>query len=323
MRCFLLGWHFSNGGPDNINRSLIKNSNGELLYIKSTNKFLRVLESFWKIFISEQVLVSGVCALRYVYFLKILQKKYSYLMHGCFEYENKLNKLDLSKKTLESEKKLLEGAAHIICVSEVYAELIRQRYPKYADKITFVNNGVELKVRPKRAKEPFSVAVGGGNRCIKNNLEVSQAVRKLNESGTPCKLYIFGRKYPNNDEIEETDYITYCGHLNKKFFYEKLDAISCFVMNSEIEPFGIVAADALNCNCSILMSQNVGAKSIMRIEETDIIQNPHNVDEIIEKLQYLFKHPNNDRLYKSIDRQDCSEEKAFQKIKAILEDCAK
>ena len=108
--------------------------------------------------------------------------------------------------------------------------------------------------------------------------------------------------------------------MDKKPYYEKLDAISCYVMNSEVESFGLVAADALNCNCSLLMSRNVGAKSIMRTEDTDIIQNPHNVDEIIEKLQYLFEHPNSDRLYRSIDRQECSEEKAFQKIKAILGD---
>lgn len=323
MRCFLLGGHISNGGPDNVNRSLIESSNGEFLCIKCTNKFLRVLESFWKIFVSEQVLVSGVCAPRYYDFLKLLHKKYSYLMHGCIEFENELNKLHLSEKTIESERKVLEGAEHIICVSEGYAEWVRQHYPEYVNKITYVNNGIELEQRRKIEKEPFSVAVSGGNRCIKNNLEVSRTVRKLNEAGTPCKLYIFGRKYPDNEEIEETDYITYCGHLDKKPYYDKLDAISCYVLNSEVEPFGLVAADALNCNCSLLMSKNVGAKSIMRTEDTDIILNPHNVDEIIEKLQYLFEHPNSDRLYRSIDRQDCSEETAFQKIKAILEDKVK
>ena len=60
MAWFLLGGHFSNGGPDNVNRALITSADGEILYIKSTNKFVRVLESFWKILISEGVVVSPI-----------------------------------------------------------------------------------------------------------------------------------------------------------------------------------------------------------------------------------------------------------------------
>jgi len=151
-----------------------------------------------------------------------------------------------------------------------------------------------------------------------NNYAVSMAVKKLNSEGIPCKLYIFGRKYPGNEEIEETDNIKYCGHLDKTPYYEKLDYISCFVMNSEVEPFGLVAADALNCNCSLLMSQNIGAKSIMKTEKCDIIQQPHDVDELVEKLKYVFGHPNSDRLYENIDVQACSGKSSFQKLNTIV-----
>lgn len=145
----------------------------------------------------------------------------------------------------------------------------------------------------------------------------------MNSEGIPCKLYIFGRKYPGNEEIEETDYIQYCGHMDKTPYYERLDHISCFVMNSEVESFGLVAADALNCNCSLLMSQNVGARSIMKTEDCDIIQRPHDVDEIVEKLKYIFEHPNSNRLYESIDMQACSERSSFQRLDAIVEGAIK
>ena len=319
MKCFLLGAHDQNAGPSNVNQSLIRNSKGEIIHTKFGNKLLRTLETLFRIITCEKILVSGVCAPRYYHLLRLLQKKYSYLMHGCIDYENEINKLHLLEQTLETEKKVLRDAEHIICVSKGYAEWVKQRYPEYINKITYVNNGVELKHRTKISKVPFTVAVSGGNRCIKNNIEVSRAIKVLNCEGIPCKLYIFGRKYPYNDEIEENDYIAYCGHLDKEQYYEKLDAISCFVLNSEIEPFGLVVADALNCNCSLLMSQNVGGKDIMRTEECDIIKNPHDVNEIVRKLKYLFHYPNNERLYKSIDVQDCSEERAFQKIKEILE----
>lgn len=318
MAWFLLGGHFSNGGPDNVNQALIEFADRKILYIKSNNKPVRVLETFWKILISEGVVISGVCAKRYYDFMKVFHKKFVYLMHGCMDFENEINKLHLTSNFIENEKNLLNDAIRIVCVSEVYSEWVKKRYPEYAEKITFVNNGVELEQREKKEKEPFSIAVGGGNRCIKNNYAVSMAVKKLNLEGIPCKLYIFGRKYPGNEEIEETDSIRYCGHLDKSPYYEKLDYISCFVMNSEVEPFGLVAADALNCNCSLLMSQNVGAKSIMKTEECDIIQQPHDVDELVEKLKYVFRHPNSDRLYENIDVQACSGKSSFQKLNTIV-----
>ena len=314
MAWFLLGGHFSNGGPDNVNQALIKFADRKILYIKSNNKPVRVLEIFWKILISEGIVVSGVCAKRYYDFMKV----FVYLMHGCMDFENEINRLHLTSDFIENEKNLLNDAKRIVCVSEVYSEWVKKRYPEYAEKITFVNNGVELEQREKKEKEPFSIAVGGGNRCIKNNYAVSMAVKKLNSEGIPCKLYIFGRKYPGNEEIEETDNIKYCGHLDKTPYYEKLDYISCFVMNSEVEPFGLVAADALNCNCSLLMSQNIGAKSIMKTEKCDIIQQPHDVDELVEKLKYVFGHPNSDRLYENIDVQACSGKSSFQKLNTIV-----
>ena len=318
MAWFLLGGHFSNGGPDNVNQALITSADGKILYIKSTNKFVRVFESFWKILISEKVVVSGACAKRYYDFMKIIHKSFVYLMHGCMDFENEINRLHLTPDYIENERNLLNDAKRVVCVSEGYAEWVKRRYPEYAQKITYVNNGIELEQREKKEKEQFSIAVGGGNRCIKNNFAVSRAVKKLNSEGIPCKMYIFGRKYPDNEEIEETDYIIYCGHLDKAPYYERLDKISCFVMNSEVEPFGLVAADALNCNCSLLMSQNVGAKSIMTTRGCDIIQDPHDVDEIVGKLKYIFEHPNSDRLYGSIDVQDCSEKSSFQKLDAIV-----
>lgn len=318
MAWFLLGGHFSNGGPDNVNQALIKFADRKILYTKSNNKPVRVLEIFWKILISEGIVVSGVCAKRYYDFMKVFHKKFVYLMHGCMDFENEINRLHLTSDFIENEKNLLNDAKRIVCVSEVYSEWVKKRYPEYAEKITFVNNGVELEQREKKEKEPFSIAVGGGNRCIKNNYAVSMAVKKLNSEGIPCKLYIFGRKYPGNEEIEETDNIKYCGHLDKTPYYEKLDYISCFVMNSEVEPFGLVAADALNCNCSLLMSQNIGAKSIMKTEKCDIIQQPHDVDELVEKLKYVFGHPNSDRLYENIDVQACSGKSSFQKLNTIV-----
>ena len=168
-------------------------------------------------------------------------------------------------------------------------------------------------------KIPYTVAVSGGNRCIKNNGEVYRAVKMLRSRGIPCKLYVFGRKYPDNDQIEENGYVEYCGHLDKKQYYKKLDTINCFILNSELEPFGLVVADALNCNCSLIMTQYVGGASVMHCSTNDIIQNPHDIEEVADKIQWACEQPNADRLWASIDVNSCSEQVAYQRLKKIIE----
>lgn len=319
MECFLLGEYKANKGPSNVNRSLIENSGGEILCVKSNNKILSILESFIQLAKCDKVVVSTVCAPRYYYFLRFLNKKYFYLMHGSLRFENEINRLQLSKKKLDNEDAILRHAERIICVSEGYAEWVKKRYPEYSDRITFVNNGVTIQPRKAVEKIPFTVAVAGGNRCIKNNLEVLKAVKLLHEQGIPCKLFVFGRKYPGNDPLEENEFCTYCGHLEKEQYYKKLDTISCFVMDSEVEPFGLVAADALNCHCSLLMTRNVGARSIMKAEPCDFIENPHDVREVAEKIKHAWEWPNSERLCHSIDREGCSEKATFVRLKKIIE----
>lgn len=319
MKIFLLGAHEQNAGPSNVNKSLIKHSRGYLTYTRSKNKVFRAVERILRIFSSDVILISGSCAKRYLNIIKLLGKKYYYLMHGCIEYENEINKLGLSDVAIQTEKNILEGAEKIICVSEVYSKWVMERFPQYKNKITFVNNGVNLKRRKKCKKEPYSLAIAGGNRKIKNNLEVCHAVDMLNNKGYNFKLFIFGRWYPDNDEIEENDHITICGHLNKEEYYEKLDKICCFIINSEVEPFGLVVADALDCNCSLIMSKNAGCQSILKVKDEDVIQNPHNIDELANKILYVMDHPNSDRLYNSIDRATCSEQSSYKKIIDIIE----
>jgi glycosyltransferase involved in cell wall biosynthesis len=319
MKIFLLGAHEQNAGPSNVNKSLIKNSRGYLAYTHSKNRALRAAETILRIFSSDVILISGSCAKRYLRIIKLLGKKYYYLMHGCIEYENEINKLGLSDTAIKTEKEILEGAEKIICVSEVYSKWVKERFPQYKYKITFVNNGVNIKQRKKCEKEPYTLAIAGGNRRIKNNLEVCHAVDILNNKGYNFKLFIFGRWYPDNDAIKENDHIIICGHLNKEEYYEKLDKIDCFIINSEVESFGLVVADALDCNCSLLMSKNAGCQSILKVKNEDVIQNPHNIDELTTKILYVMDHPNSDRLYNSVDRENCSEQSSYKKIIDIIE----
>lgn len=316
MKFLLLGNWKQNAGPCNVNRSLVENSDGTMRFL-TWNRFSRI-ERLFKCIISNPIVISGGATNSEINIFKLLHKKIVYIFHGYYKYENEINNLNLSNKVLNNEAELLRIANIILPVSQNYSEWVKLHLPQYAHKIYFLNNGISICQREKTTKIPYSIAISGGNRPIKNASLVCEAVSKIVEQGYNCKVYVFGRFYKGGDDLSKYSFVIKEGHLNKEQYYNELDKISLFVVNSELESFGLVVADAINCNCSLLVSHNVGALSIISTTEDDVIFDTHNINELSTKILYLLQNSNSDRIYKSIDIQEVSEKNAFLKLKKIV-----
>ena len=325
MKIFLLGDIYANAGPSNVNRALVSNADESLTYVKSSNRIYKRIEILGKSILADVIVVSGVPTMMRQKLLKIVNPRAPklYLMHGNLRYENNVNHLHLDPQILRSESVFMEQCDAIVCVSEQYAKWVAHNFPQFSNKITFVNNGLDISPREKIKKKPMTIAVGGGNRCQKNNIEVCKAVERLRNKGLQCELYIFGRNYPDNDDFSVFPFAKFMGQMSPSEYYEKLDEISLFVVASEVESFGLVVGDALNCRCSLLQSQNVGAVSIMETYECDLISDPHNIDVLAEKIEYLLYHSNADRILQSVDVEACSAKQSYLRLKRICEEVEK
>ena len=317
-RFLLLGPWKTNTGPANVNNGFVKFCDDCMSYIH-TSGLLSKLERLRLLFYPAVVISGGISDLELT-LCKLFHKKMIYIMHGCSKYESEINNLGLPQVFFDREDKTLKEAHIIACVSSKYAKWVANRYPQYAHKITYINNGLNLAVRPIQIKEPYSIAISGGNRHQKKNEVVCKAVKELHKLGYNCKVYAFGREYPNNEDIFSYDFVHKMGHLDKEDYYSALDSISLYVINSIVESFGLVVGDALNCNCSLLMSEGVGAASIMETREEDIIKDCNNVDEVAAKIIHLLEHANSSRLYNSIDIEAVSEHKAYINLKRIVDE---
>lgn len=317
-RFFLLGPWRPNTGPANVNKSFVFNCDNQMSYIHASNKLARIERL--KFLFYPIVVVSGGILDYELKLCKLFKKKLVYIMHGCSEYESEINKLGLSRSFFNQERRTLESADIIACVSEKYSNWVKNRYPQFAEKITFINNGLNLSPRTKVVKQKYSIAISGGNRFQKKNGVVCKAVEKLRKQGYDCNVYAFGREYPHNEDIFSYPFVKKMGHLSKDEYYSVLDTISLYVVNSIVESFGLVVGDALNCNCSLLMSDGVGAASIMETSEHDIVENCENVDEVAQKILYLLEHENSNRLYNSIDKDAVSEKSAYLNLKRIIDE---
>ena len=323
MKIFFIGNHWANLGPANVNKYLISNLKSKVRYQKSKNKIISLVEIFLKTMTSNIVIISGMQSkVKYLFFLiRLFRKKSIYIMHGCARYENEINKLSLSKKSLKNEEKVLKSVNLILCVSKRYMEWTKGYYPQYKHKVYYLNNGVEfLGINNKQNEEKiYDIAVDGGNRIQKNNLIVCEAIKKINSKGSNLKLNIYGSFYENNLEIKENDFIKIKGHISKEQYLKELSNTKLFILNSTMESFGLSAVDALTCGCDVLISSNVGVTSIMQLEETDIINDPTNLCEICDKISYNLSVSNNARILRSIDLKDCSWENAANKLIKICE----
>jgi len=322
-KIFLFGAYKSNTGPANVNSALIRNHDDDLIFLKNDHGITKGIETLFKVFFCDIIVISGLCSHKIFRILKCSNKKIIYLMHGCVEYENKINKLYLSEENLKTEYEIWEYCDLILCVSEKYADWFKKYKPAYQSKTKYINNGVEICLREQKTKRSNTIALSGGNRNIKNNGLVCKAVQLLNRKGINCSIELFGRMYDGNEDLLKYSNVNYHGHLSKEQYYTELDSISLYIVASELEPFGLVVADALNCNCSLLMSSNVGGASIMKTEQYDIIENVHDISILADKIEYLFNHPNADRLLSSVDISDCSEKSSYIKLKKHCDDLLK
>lgn len=323
---FLYGDTCINAGPQNVNRSLVENSDKSMMYVRSHNRYIRRIEKIIKGLCCTTVVFSADYKSFDIWLFKLFGKRLVYIMHGCEQYENVINKLGLSKQRLLIEKKVLNESNIIVAVSENYSKWIRREFPQYADKVKYVNNGLEISrgfimhdTSVNRGR--YSIAVSGGNRPIKCNIEVCRAVEFLVNTGMDIQVKAFGRFHENGEPILNYSFVKQMGHLDKDAYYAELKKTDLYVVASDTEPFGLVVGDAINCGCSLLMSKNVGAMSIFEsVMSEDVLEDNHDVDEIARKIKHLLLHSNAKRLFDAVDKQKCSAKQSYVDLKKICLD---
>ncbi len=305
MRIFLYGDCSSNTGPANVNKALI--SNKKIIANRNSNKFIRQFSNLYNIFLSSTIVFSGIDRLTsfYVNLSKLLNKKIIYLMHGYVTFENEYNKLNLSNQFLAGEETLMKKCDLILPVSENFSKWFIEKRPEFKWKMHFLTNGIDANIASSRKrtkrKNNHELVATGGNRNLKNNKMIANAVESLNANGYKCSLKIYGRFYSNNEKIEESKSVKLKGMVSQEELYNQLENSKLYVLNTTGESFSLSVIEALMCGCNVLISKNAGVCSILTLSENDIIYDYSNLDEISNKIKYNLENDNNERILKSLD----------------------
>ena len=322
MEYLFLGSIGGNAGPSNVNKGIVPNlsEHFRICAADNKNKVVKYLLAFWQVICCKAVVVSGVSKLGVytVKFAKLLHKKTIYIMHGCYDIETILNEDVRDPVELKKEQTILHTADLILPVSKRYAEFIQEKYPFCKGRTSYLHNGVE-KIAP--GLEPVervkgSILTVGGDRKLKNNILVANAVAKLYPGK---KLPVYGQIF-HPERLPENGNIELKGLISQAELYTELRKTELYVLNSIYEPFALSVFDALVCGCSVLVTQVAGALELLDATEHDIIYDPMNEEEIAEKIEYLLQHPNNERLMKGLNFEEVSFQAEAKKLEKICEE---
>lgn len=305
MRIFLVGDSYSGTGPANVTKYYIEYLPKGTLYQKNRSKVMRVPELFVKIAKADVVAFSGYSKqnLLGMKFARFFHRPTAYIMHGCVEYENEINKVP-SEEMAAVERKTLEMADLILAVSPVFADWLKEHYSEFKDKIDFVTNGVDEMLldmadssREESRDSHIVFSIGGGmpRKMIKY---ICKAVQFLRESyDDKLKLVVVGDEGADSDEINAYDFVENKGLVPFSETVKLLRTSSVFVQNSCFETFGLAPVEAVACGCPTLLSKNVGALCLFsNIRDEDVIEKYDDPVEISSKIRNLLENPNNEYL---------------------------
>ena len=330
MKLALLGDFHSEKGMAIANRDIKRDL--ETLYDVSCSKETGILRRLWEqcvlVFRCDELVLCSATLMNYpaVWLAQLQKKRYVYVMHGLTTFETTFEYPPAGDRWTNAfrryERYILAHAGRIVCVSGLFGDWIRERFPFCSGKIDFVYNTVdtgkcEAILRSSPGRVPNTVLSSGGGRKQKNICTVAAA---LEESGSGLMLHVAGKEFSQGNEIRSHRNVVWHGEMPHDDLLTLMASSSLYVQNSIFETFGIAVVEALFCGCSILVSENTGCLPLFRnLREEDIIRDVYDKEEISRKIRHLMAHPNNARLREGFSADLISGEYRAKRLKEIID----
>ncbi len=329
FRVFLIGDNYSGTGPAIVTDSYLKNLPADTLHLTHKSKILRAFEIFFKMPKADAVLFSGYSR-QNLFGMRIASffgKKCAYLMHGCVEYENRINRVNRPAEARD-ERKMLKRADLILAVSRQFEEWLKENYPEFRRKISHLTNGVDWSLVTEQPgdgeRNPFGVISVGGGMPRKRIAVLCKALQKLIDEGNQdITLTVAGDTGADSDLINSYPFVRNVGLVSHEKLMELYRSNKLFVQNSCFETFGLAPIEALLSETEVLISVHCGALSVIKnTEPSDVIYDTENPEEIAGKVRALLAGDNHTRLICELDKESTSWKKRsgelLQKMREII-----
>lgn len=126
---------------------------------------------------------------------------------------------------------------------------------------------------------------------------VIKALHKLKKRNHELSLMIVGEG-PERDnliqltcELELTSQVKFYGQVENSVLLDLINAATIVVVPSHLEPFGLVALEAMQLARAVIVSQERGLTEIVKHNVTGLVVEKNSVIAIVEAINYLLENP--------------------------------
>ena len=203
-------------------------------------------------------------------------------------------------KSIKERENILEKSAAIFCVSEFVKQKFLEGINQNFQKVHVLYNGVERKLKrfPKKRKEVLFVGRLVPEKGVHFYVEAVKTVAHKYPDWTFGLIGSFklgdnnNRNFYSNTIIKKIRSVgpqaKFYGFKDQKFVEEKMKSASIVVIPSTWEePFGLVAAEAMNNGACIIASKVGGIPEI--INDNGILIDNINLKKLLSKIDFLIK----------------------------------
>lgn len=191
-------------------------------------------------------------------------------------------------------KELQEADRVIVC-----SEFARQSHLKYGipdSKIRVINYGVDTHAFTPGIKQDDTFRIiFCGMVCLRKGPQyLLQAWREL--SLPNAELWLIGMVLPDAvglmEEHKDTPGVRIVGHVDSREELAKLyQQGSVFVFPSVEDGFGMVVTEAMACGVPVIISDNTGARDVVRHGENGFVVPTYEVEPLKNQILQIYRHP--------------------------------
>ena len=198
-----------------------------------------------------------------------------------------------NKRTESEQRKCLEKAAAVVCISENTKKDFLSVFDYPEDKIHVIYHGINtLPVGKKLDKKEKYILFVGGRASYKNFDNLARAFSILSKKDPDLYLYCTGKAFSEN-ELELLEQLGIGDKTKAKYVsdFELADLYAnaeCFVFPSKYEGFGMPLLEAMNQNCPVCCSNAHCFPEI--VNDAALLFNPDKPEDIANKINQIINN---------------------------------
>ena len=197
-------------------------------------------------------------------------------------------------------RKLVKRAARIICVSHIEADLMKEVFPLSAAKLAVIPNGVDFNLTSKYSwsePEESRILYVGRLEPYKNVDKILRAFAFLRTKNSLLKLTIVGTGSMKNEllalaaSLKLGKSVEWLEGVQRSRIYRLYSSSTAVVLPSDLEAYGIVAAEAISIGAPTIVANSSGLSEFVKAGLALPIEPPVTEQKLVSRILQILDNP--------------------------------